>query len=105
MPGFKDFKKVANTSEDTAKLQERLQEFFSAIQNCDLIDGLLLTEVDLSTGANSIAHKLGRELRGWIVVRNRADSRLWDTQDNNTFKSKTLALNASADTTVDLWVF
>lgn len=105
MAGFKDFKKVANANDDTMKLQERLQEFFKAIQNCPLLDGVLLTNVELTTGLNSVPHKLGRELIGWIVVRPRADARLWDSQDDNIFKTKTLALNASADTTVDLWVF
>jgi hypothetical protein len=106
MSGFRDFKKVANATEDTAKLQERLQEFFVPLQNCDLINGLQLTAVVLTMGtANLVQHKLGRELQGYIVTRNRADSRIWDSQDNNQFQSKTLALHSSADTVVDLWVY
>ena len=105
MPGFRDFKKVANSNEDTSKLQERLQEFFSAIQNCDLIDGVLLPNISLVSGSNTVSHKLGRTLRGWIIVRNRADSRLWDTQDDNANKARTLLLSSSAATEVDLWVF
>jgi hypothetical protein len=106
MSGFRDFKAVANSNTDTAKLQARLVEFFTPIQNCDLIDGVRLVSITLTAGSeNAIDHKLGRELLGWIMVRNRANATVWDTQDANKFKDKTLSLNTSADTVVDLWVF
>lgn len=106
MSGFKNFKKVANATEDTAKLQERLDEFFVPIAKCPLIDGVLLTNISVPTGSTiQVSHKLGRELIGWLVVRNRSQATVWDSQDANVFKQKTLALNSSANTVVDLWVF
>lgn len=105
MAGIKDFKKVANTSEDTAKLQERLQEYLQPITKCPLIDGVLLTDLVLPAGTNTISHKLGRKLIGWIVVRNQANSVLWDGQNGNSLPEKTLIISCSAPTTIDLWVF
>lgn len=106
MAGVPDFKKVANTNEETSKLQERLQEFFTPIQKCPLIDGVLLTNISLvSSGTNSVAHKLNRAPLGWLVVRNRSNSIIWDTQDTNSLKTKSLSLQASSNTVVDLWVF
>jgi hypothetical protein len=106
MPGVRAFKKVANASEDTQKLQERLDEYFAPITSSAIIDGVLLKNVELTAGVvTEVSHKLGRELLGWIVVRRRANAQVWDTQDSNTFKSRTLWLNTSATVFVDLWVF
>jgi hypothetical protein len=106
MSGFKGFKKVASGNEDTAKLQERLDEFFVPISKCPLIDGVLLTNISIPTGSTvTVSHKLGRELIGWMIVRNRSQAIIWDSQDANVFKQRTLALNSSANTVVDLWVF
>jgi len=106
MSGIKDFKKVANANEETSKLQERLQEYFQPITRCPIIDGTLLTNVSLVTGSvNNVPHLLGRTILGYIIVRNRSQSQIWDSQDANIFAKKTLALNTSANTTVDIWVF
>jgi hypothetical protein len=60
----------------------------------------------LTTGANTINHKLGRNLQGWYPVRfHGAWAQIYDTQDQNQMPSLTLALNSSADVTVDLVVF
>jgi hypothetical protein len=68
--------------------------------------GLQLNSVALSASqTNSIPHMLDRNLIGWFIVRQRANSVVWDAQDSNTTPSQTLSLNCSADTTVDIWVF
>ena len=106
MPGIKDFKKVSSLEPATAKLQERLQEFFVPFVNCEIIDGQILKNVQLTTGApNTIAHLLGRELLGLTVIRQRASAIIWDEQDTNTLKQRNLILQTSANVTVDLWVF
>ena len=106
MAGLRAFKKVANANEDTSKLQERLDEYFAPLTSSVVIDGVLLKNISLGSGSvNEISHKLGRELIGWVVVRQRGNAQVWDTQDANTLKTKTLWLNTSANVSIDLWVF
>lgn len=106
MSNIRGFKKVANASPDTQALQDRLDEFFAPFISCAIINGLQLVKVELVAGAvNEVQHKLGRELQGYMVVRNRAQSKIWDTQDTNVFKKSTLSLWTDSATTVDLWVY
>lgn len=69
------------------------------------INTLVLQDVSLSTGANSISHKLGRRLQGWYITRIRASATVYDTQDTNQTPQLTLNLVSSAPVVVDLVVF
>lgn len=66
---------------------------------------LLLKNVVLVTGTNTINHKLGRKLQGWVVVRLRAAATIYDDQDNNIMPQLTLTLVSSAPVTADIEVF
>lgn len=70
-----------------------------------LNSGLILPNVSLVTGSNTINHRLGRDLQGWFVVRQRSAASIYDTQDSNQLPAKTLLLTASAGVVVDLFVF
>ncbi len=66
----------------------------------------LLKSVALVTGqTNTINHLLGKVLTGYLVIRQRAQATIWDSQDSNPLPSKTLQLLCSANVTVDLLVF
>lgn len=67
--------------------------------------GLILQEVELTTGNNVVNHLLGRNLQGWFLVRKRAAAEIYDTQDDNSMPNLTLQLNTNADVSVDLFVF
>ena len=68
-------------------------------------EGRLIVSVALVTGANVINHKLGRKLKGWMLVRQRAAGTAYDTQDSNSMPQLTLQLTSSANMTVDIYVF
>lgn len=65
----------------------------------------ILKNVQLTTGSNTINHKLGRPLQGWYILRQRASASLYDTQDSNLYPELTLVLVSSANVTIDLAVF
>jgi len=69
------------------------------------LQGNILKSVVLASGDNTINHKLGRKLQGWIIVRQRASASMYDKQDSNARPELTLVLNASAAVTVDIYVF
>lgn len=103
---MKSLKKINGSTNELSRLQSNLENWAVSIQKSGLNDGVLLQNISLTTGAtSSIEHKLGRAPVGWIIVRQRANAQVWDSQDANIFKTKSLALECSADVTIDLWVF
>lgn len=65
----------------------------------------LLSNISLTEGVNTIEHKLGRPLQGYVVVLNSSNATFYDNQNTNPATDKTLILNASVATTVSLLVF
>lgn len=70
-----------------------------------LVQGLLLPGVKLASGDNTVNHRLGRKLQGYIVVLNSAATTFYDKQATNPTPQLTLIINASGATTVSLYVF
>jgi len=62
------------TSRDLVAAQQRAREQIDlAVKACPLLDGRLIEDVDLSPLTdNVINHKLGRDLRGWLVVKDQS---------------------------------
>lgn len=67
--------------------------------------GNILPTVNLVTGKNIIDHGLGRDLQGWIVIRQTGNSNIYDLQNLNPLPDKNLWLQASSGVTVNLLVF
>jgi hypothetical protein len=98
------FKKLGGDFVAT-KTQDNIATVVQPFLNSRILDGVLLKNISLSSGVNTVAHKLGRKIEGWIVVRQRADARIWDIQDSNVNVTSTLKLQTSAAVVVDLWIF
>ena len=103
---MKKFKKLHSKDPVVKQIQNNVEEVINPVVDKAVIDGVLLKKVCLTPlVANLVAHKLGRDPLGWIVVRKRGDSRIWDIQDINKNSKDTLALTCSHEVLVDLWVF
>lgn len=101
-----NLKKLGQSSREVEKLQQNIENAINPIINKQIIDGILLKKVCLQPGiSNEVKHSLGRVPLGWLVVRKRADSNIWDVQDFNRNPSRTLSLACSHAVTVDLWIF
>lgn len=71
-----------------------------------LNNGNLLKNIPLVSGTNVINHKLGRNLQGWYITRQRGSApSVYDNQDSNQTPQLTLVLVSSASCTIDLAVF
>lgn len=70
-----------------------------------IVNGSLLKNISVTTGANSIAHGLQRKLQGYIVVLNSANVTFYDTQATNQMPDIYLVLHASGAATISLYVF
>ena len=97
--------KVQTTDRIVNQLQDNIANFVEPISDNVLLPGIILKNVALAVGSNTIQHKLGRLLQGWFIVRQRASASIYDTQDTNTSQTTTLRLTSSAVVTVDLYVF
>jgi hypothetical protein len=85
---------------------DEVAQVIGLISSSKVLDGSLVTGVAIVAGTTSyVAHGLDHAPQGYLVVRKRADSRIWDTQDANQGARRTFALNASANVTVDVWFF
>lgn len=103
---IRDFKTIPSDVDEVNKLQNNIVQYVQPITSSQIIDGLVLKSISLNASiTNKISHKLGRELIGWIIIRQRGDSRIWDDQDNNPGKRNTLNLKCSSNVIVDIWVF
>jgi hypothetical protein len=103
---IKAYKIIRSDIDDLNRVQDRIADAFSAISSSDVINGVLLKSLSLSTGVeNLIAHKLGRKPKGYIVIRKRSQSDIWDEQDSVEMPNKYLDLRCSANVLIDLWIF
>lgn len=103
---LKSFKKLVTDDKHSTQVQNNIEQVLTPILRSPIIDGVLMTELCLTAGvSNEVKHKLGRKPLGWIVVRKRKDSRIWDLQDTNPQPTNTLSIACSHDCVVDLWIF
>ena len=97
--------KVQTTDRTINQLQDYIGGAIGGILKLPLNNSVHLKNVSLAIGSNTINHTLGRELIGWLIVRQRAGANIYDTQDTNALPDKTLVLVSDATATVDLIVF
>lgn len=99
------FTKTPTKDPDLNVVQDLLVRSLNPLFSQSLLDGVLLVKVQLQTGTNSINHKLGRNLIGWILTRQRSLADVYDTQDTNKTPASTLNLVSSAPMLADIYVF
>lgn len=100
---MKTFKKINSGDYVTGTIQDNVAEALDAVNKSQIIDGGLMEDIDLVSGqTNLIAHRLGRTLRFWILVRQDTNSTVWETQSDN--PELFLTLNCSSNCKVSLWI-
>jgi hypothetical protein len=86
-------------------IQTNIEAAFKPVQDSRIVDGILL-DVDIIGGWNTINHKLGRKIQGYIIVSNSYP--IAPTHDNisvSTDLENTLGIYAAAPAKLKLWVF
>ena len=86
-------------------VQRNVKEFAGQLEKNVVLDGILLENISLlSASSNTVNHKLGRKIKGWIVTKIQANANVWENS-TQPLPSSTLILDVSADCTVSLYVF
>jgi len=100
------FRKIGTESFELKQVQENVEQTFKQILTNPLINGVLLRDVQLTTGStNLVQHKLGRKALGYIVTKRSANATVFDADSKTVVEQNFLKLSTSANVTVDLWVF
>lgn len=86
-------------------MQTKWAAEINPLLNLPLSSSLVLSNIVLTSGKNTINHTLGRKLVGWFICRQRGAASVYDLQDLNQLPDKTLVLMASSGVSVDLTVF
>jgi hypothetical protein len=105
MAGLTGTPQVQTSDRNNNQLQSNILKTLTVLSGNALMNGIFLNSVSISSGANTINHKLGRNLIGWIVTGINAAVTLYDTQASNKTPGLTLNLTASGTATVNLYVF
>lgn len=85
-------------------MQSQWSSQINPVLNNPLVNGVLQKGIKLVTGTNSVNHKLGRILQGYLITAMYDNfSQVYTTTSLN--PSLTLSLNSSVDVTIDLYCF
>lgn len=97
------FRRTFPTEVSARNIEQSVANTLDPIVAIPWMSGVLLEGVSLTSGANTIEHKLGREIRGWFVVRIQAATATYPVETAS--DSANLSLTIGANATVSLWVF
>lgn len=96
------FKKIRGLVDLVAKLQDNVDEVLRVISRKEILDGRIISDIEITSGTTkTVNHGLDRQPQGYIVIKNSSNAVIY----GDTFTSSTLELDASANTTIDIWVF
>lgn len=101
MSRTKAFPKVHMGTQESNRLQTNIQDAITAVLRCPILDGRLIESVALAIGDTKLEHKLGRKIKGYFIAKKSAPADIYLSFDDDLF----FTLNASAGTTVSVWVF
>ena len=90
-------------NQDLQLLQNRWMPLINPVLKNTIVQGLQLKDIVLTASTPIVInHMLGRTQQGWFVTDINSNAQVWRTQP---FNASTLTLEASADTTVNIWVY
>lgn len=104
--GVNAFSKINVNDKNIMAIQDNIDFVLKPVLSNPILNSVILKNIELTASvANEISHKLAQNLTGWLLIRNRANAVVWDEQDTNKNAKRTLILQTSANTVVDLLVF
>ena len=72
------------------------------LQQLPILQGVMITDVDIGTADTSVKHKLGRAPTGLWVVNQTANTVIWQPAAPT---SSVIHLQAGTDVVADIWIF
>jgi hypothetical protein len=99
------FRRFHSPNRELVQLQSNIEAALSQFLVIPIMNGVLLENIELAVGDNSITHKLGRTVKGYIVTRVSAACDIYDKISTDTKLDQQFTLNSSSACTISIWVF
>ena len=88
------------------QLQDSLVNSLNPVFKIAMLDGVLITNIVLVSGVNTISNPILRLVQGVLIVKKSAFADVHTGgQTTNITPNKTIVLTASAPCTIDCWIF
>lgn len=100
---LKSYRKPGCSTQETAALADSVSDYVEQLRPNPMLVGRLIQGIAVSTTETIIDHKLGKTFLGWVVVRNNANVKIYESTQNN--PTLTLSLLAEGPAVIDVWVF
>jgi hypothetical protein len=102
-------KKIITPDRDLQLIQDNIDAALQPIQNASILNGILLEDVDLTTGVdNLVAHPLGRIPQLILIGVPDVNATIWSPVNseigNRSSSAQYINLQCSADCIVSMWV-
>lgn len=97
------FRKQAGGTQESFTSQSNVEAAFGGLAKSIILDGVYIENIPISTTETIVEHKLGRVYRGYIICKNNTFCEIKQLDKNDV--SKFITLQATANTTVSLWIF
>ncbi len=98
---LKGLRKVNVTDSALSRVQDAIQLNLQTIVTKEILDGVLGEEIELTTASKQVAHGLGRDPLGYIIVSKTAFADIIDLARD----TRTITLQATAPVTLSMWFF
>ena len=96
--------KIRTQDSDLMSIQDSIDQLFQEFAPNPFLKGNLVKDISIVSGVvKSVPHGLKEPITGYIVTKNSANAVIWQTA--NTTSQLLYNLNASANTTIDVWFF
>lgn len=91
-------------TDENFRAQSNIESFVSPLARTEILNGVLLENIVVTTVATEIQHKLGRKARGFILVKSNAAVTLHSPTDSS--RSDLFEIvQSTGNATVSLWFF
>lgn len=101
---IKAFRRPGQMTTETVLLAANIEDFTRQLVLNPLLDGRVISTIALTASVPStIPHSLGRDWLGWLVINKNANANVWVSATTN--KDRGITLTASANVTIDLYIF
>jgi len=97
LPGFPTIERALN------HFRTAVEGFVRDVNRCPLIEGNMLTEIELSTSWKYFNHQLGRKPRGYIIVHRSLRYLINESKEDRT--DKVIRFRCDGNMVADVWVF
>lgn len=97
------FNKVAQLDQKTSLFQDNVERSIKALNDEPFIRGRIIENLTITTSGLDIEHKLGRDLKGWVIVDRNLGGDIY--RQTSLEEEGILHLVSSATVTISLWVF